>query len=694
MIYPGNSSLPTAVRDRVVSTFRQAVQLLKAGRMDEVSAGCNLILQMDPTFDPAKKLLEKARNPSLPIDVDTLLPEEGGSPMEQARSAMAERDFQRVVHLTTEILTNDLLNDEARILGDQARERMEAAPFVDQFVRKCDDHLAAGRVAAAKTDLEKARALDPTHPEILRLDRSIAAREAAPAAPPVTPSFVVDDAGAAASGRAAAQASDFGFTFEEEKAAEPFANFSFDTPSSGQAQDFGSFSFGAPAAAASPAAGEFDFSTASVTTSEDDQNKIARYLEEGDREFDAGNFPQAIDVWSRIFLIDVTNDQASERIERAKARRREIEGRIEPLLTAGIGAFDAGDTERAHAAFSEILSLDPDNAMAQDYLDRLSETVEGGASARTIDYIPPEPEPKLDLGFLNDESDVGAIGAPAVSPVPAAKAAPAKKAAKAKPAASGRKLPMGAIAALVGVLIVGAGGWFAWTKFGSGGESDSATALSVFNRASALAGSGRFDEAIAMLQDIKPGDPEHDKALEMIADLQQKKASSAALIDGKPAEQYYEQKIAAARAAFDAHDYSAAKLAFEQATRVKPLPPDLKASYDTAAQQVSKLDAARALFKERKYADAITNLQPLLEQDPQNRDIQRLILDAHFNLGAVALQEQRLQDAIREFDQVLAVTPDDELAKRSRALAARYEGEKRDLLYQIYVKYLPMREAS
>jgi hypothetical protein len=38
--------------------------------------------------------------------------------------------------------------------------------------------------------------------------------------------------------------------------------------------------------------------------------------------------------------------------------------------------------------------------------------------------------------------------------------------------------------------------------------------------------------------------------------------------------------------------------------------------------------------------------------------------------------------------------PNDELAKRSRTLADRYSGEpqKKDLLYKIYVKYLPLRK--
>jgi hypothetical protein len=49
---------------------------------------------------------------------------------------------------------------------------------------------------------------------------------------------------------------------------------------------------------------------------------------------------------------------------------------------------------------------------------------------------------------------------------------------------------------------------------------------------------------------------------------------------------------------------------------------------------------------------------------------------------------------VREFDEVLKAAPDDDLAKRSRDLAMRYDGEPKDLLYKIYVKYLPTRKVS
>ena len=49
---------------------------------------------------------------------------------------------------------------------------------------------------------------------------------------------------------------------------------------------------------------------------------------------------------------------------------------------------------------------------------------------------------------------------------------------------------------------------------------------------------------------------------------------------------------------------------------------------------------------------------------------------------------------MKEFDEVLKVDPNDDLAKRSKELAVRYNGQPKDLLYKIYVKYLPLRQVG
>ncbi|HEY6140591.1 MAG TPA: tetratricopeptide repeat protein [Thermoanaerobaculia bacterium] len=713
--YLGNSSLSQAVKDRVVSTFQQTLALYKQGRHDEVIQGCGLILRMDPQFDPAKKLLEKTRNPSSPVDVDTLLPTTS-DPMADARAAMAARDFQRVVNITTEVLTDDLLNDDARVLNEQAREKMEAAPFVEQFVRKFDQVLSAGNTAGARAELEKARSLDADHPAIAKMEASLPS--AAPAPPPAafsfdSPSFVVEAPAPPASSRGTAQASDFGFTFEEEKAPEPpppaaaptsFSfddGFSFDTPAS--SDPFASFKPApapAPPPPPPPAQDEgprtFDFDSASVDMGDDDQKKIAQYLADGDRAFDGGDYQKAIDLWSRIFLIDVTNDEASQRIEKAKAKRREIEQRTETVIAAAMAAYDKRDYETARAKFNEVLRLDPMNETATEYLERLESAPTAATAAAPP---PPPPSPKIDI-FADD--DFGGAETPLMPPEPPAVPAPipAKPSGKEKavrPAAGAKRSMMPVILVVLLVAILGGGGWYAWQKIINKPAETSAASEATLRQAEALAKSGKYDQAMAMLKDVKPDDPLHDRALMMIADLQKRKSQAAEMVDGRPAAVVYQESLAAGQQAFAAHDYDAAKKAFDTATRIKPLPPDVAPLYDQATQQVAKLDAAKSLFKEQKYADAIANLQPLLAADPQNRSIQRMLTDAHFNLGAQALQDEhgnRTGDAIKEFDEVLKADPSDELAKRSKLLAERYNGQPKDLLYKIYVKYLPLRKVS
>lgn len=721
--YGGNPSLASAVKERVTSTFQQALALYKQGRTDEVIAGCGLILQMDPLYDPARKLLDKARNPASAVNVESLGGPNVSESMAQARQAMQARDFERVVQLTTEILTNDLMNEEARVLADEAREKIESGPFVDQFIRKAEQLLAAGNVAGAKTAIEKARALDGGHPGLARITQQL---NAAPGARPAsdTSSFVVDAPPPPA--RGAAQASDFGFTFEEDKgaaapAAAPFTNFSFDAPTAAPAAPaapatgfgggfsfetpgqpaanapFAGFSFDTPAgsgapsfgseaaAQKAPATGEFDFSAASFETSPDDQKKIEQYLSDGDKAFEAGEYQQAIDLWSRIFLIDVTNEAASERIEKAKSKRNEIESRADDALAAGIQAFERKDFATAKTRFNEVLLADPNNATASDYLGRIAAGTTAAPVAAPV--IPPSVPAARDI--FDDEPIEGVYQEPVV---PQPKAPAVKKVTKTAAPVAEKKKSTPLIAAAVAAVVLIAGGWFVWSKFFSSANSNLSTTQATISEATQLGQQGKYDLAISKLQDIKPGDAQYDKAMMLIAELQQKKNRASAMVDGRPAAVFYQENLAAGRTAFDAHDFVSAKKSFEQAMRVKALPPDMKSAYDTAAQQVAKLDTARTLFAERKYADVVSSLTPLLQQDPQNKNIQRMIVDAHFNLGATALQEERLTDAASEFEEVLKADPNDELARRSLDLARRYDNQTRDLLYKIYVKYLPLRQ--
>ncbi|HEU5163458.1 MAG TPA: hypothetical protein VFV54_09960, partial [Thermoanaerobaculia bacterium] len=125
--YPGNSALPTEVRERVLATFRQTLDLYNQGSLDDVIVGCDFLLKMDPLFDPAKKLRDKAKNPAAPIDIQALMalagsaappppapaPAAAAPDLSEARAALEARDYQRASDLASAVLRSDMLNEEA-----------------------------------------------------------------------------------------------------------------------------------------------------------------------------------------------------------------------------------------------------------------------------------------------------------------------------------------------------------------------------------------------------------------------------------------------------------------------------------------------------------------------------------------------------------------------------------------------------
>ncbi|HXI14151.1 MAG TPA: tetratricopeptide repeat protein [Thermoanaerobaculia bacterium] len=738
--YPGNQSLPSETRERVLATFKQTVDLHKQGRSEEARTGCDFVLKLDPTFEPARRLLQKISDPSADIDVDSLLQSsEPGDRLARAREALDARDFQQAINISTEVLTEDFFNEEASRIAGDAREKLEAAPFVDQFLMKATGKLSEGNHEAARTLLEKARSLDADHPAVKRFESQVprSAASAASSSPipsftpeaswvseaPITPittsreldfnsgqssSFVVDTGSAASS--SASKPSDFEFTFEEEAPAPAASSaFSFD-PAPPQAtgnpfldgfgaaqapSGFDASSFGSSPVAQTTESGAFDFGGASVETSPEDQTRIARYLEDGDRAFKTGDFQEAIDIWSRIFLIDVTNETASERIENAKRKRQAVEGRNEELITEGVAAYMRRDLEAAKRRFDEVLTTDAGNVTASDYLRKI-DVARSSPDQSSASF--PETSSSSDslAGFddfpAEDQGAGGMLMPP--DPEPAASPGAGKGKGTTPPVATSTSRSSWKTPLMIGalVLFLAAASYFAYTRFFSGEQAETAIeSQTALREAQSLSKRGQYDRAIALLLTIQPGDQYHDQAIEMLADLKKKKGEAASMINGRPAGDVFAELLVSARAAVDSFDFVAAKKMYEEASAIRPLPPEAKPFYDNASQQVAKLDNAMVLFKEGKYRDALLVLDGLSKENPQNQNIRQLLVNAHFNIGKGALESENMQEAAASFDEVLKANPQDELARRSRELVKRYEKEPKDLLYRIYAKYLPLR---
>ena len=230
MSYPGNRALPADTQERLLGTFDQTLALAESGSRQEALLGCDFVLRMDPQFEPARRLQERLRSAAGPVPVADLRSADGDAPgalhdldhdlshdlshlaaelpelddldglaaelpdlpaaapmagAHELRVRFAEllkaRRFQELLSTVERESAAVLADPELGHLAEMAHQRMEAEPYVHKFLDKVRQAMAKGDGAEADRLIEKARSLDPTHPEIAEL----AAERAAP--PPLPP---------------------------------------------------------------------------------------------------------------------------------------------------------------------------------------------------------------------------------------------------------------------------------------------------------------------------------------------------------------------------------------------------------------------------------------------------------------------------------------------------------------------------
>jgi tetratricopeptide (TPR) repeat protein len=356
MNYSGNSSLSSEVKQRILSTFEQTLELARNGNRQEALLGCDFVLRMDPQFEPARVLQERLRTstgavsvqdlqaagsamPAMPAmvdpfaDLDSLsidlpdllpaslpgLPRNDGALRGELQSLLDQRRFQELMTRAQQEQAAIAADPELQRLANAAQERLEAEPYVLKFLGAARQSLQAGQTDEVGRLLEKARSLDPSHPGIAEIEQ---ARGASPiahwtASGPVAPAP------------------------PEMMIPPPLQTSAMPT----------SLAFGGG-------------------DSESDR-RIHELLDEGQAAFNAGDPQGAIDAWSRIFLIDIDHQEASRRIEGARKLKAESERQVEEIFHDGLGHLEAGDLAAARQAFEQVLEIQPGYFAAREYLQQL-----------------------------------------------------------------------------------------------------------------------------------------------------------------------------------------------------------------------------------------------------------------------------------------------------------------------------------
>lgn len=785
-VYPGNPSLPREVREKILSTFRHTLNLYKEGKLDDCLIGCDFILKMDPRFGPARKLLEKSKNPAADVDVAELEALVAGTMTRQERVVAAEpdrllvravesynaRDFDAAITAAAQVLEVLPGNQDAVEILEKARRKKAAQPQAEAAKQKAFAALQDNRMEEARLELDRMRALDPDHPALALLEPKIPAGKppAAPAAAPFSGSSSEPDIAFDAGATMAIHLDDLQPAEAPRPPSRPpvappppLAKTSEVKPPPSAGGDVGSLdglsldslsldgplsappvSPPAPSPAAPPGSpadmwgeptgggielepvggpsppeephpmpgepsfdlgGSFDepaspepvagpelkpMHEAEATSSE---REIANLLKQGDEAAKRGDRQQAIEIWSRIFLIDINNSEAVIRIENSRQDMAEGNRKIADCLKSGREAFEAGDLAVAREMFLQVLAVDENEPTAKFYLDRIEEEL-------TTPSHPP-------------------AGSAEAAEEAAAKAeAVAVSAAPAKPPKAGRFPfpPKILIPAAVFLLLAGGGVWYVMRQPGpKRGAPTVAPSKATIDDANTLVRAGKVQEAIAVLKKIPATDTEYPRAKKLIDQLNTQLASGSpagtgeatpapgstpvAVAAGGPnagagvskAPPDPAQLRAAGEKALSEKRYIDALKNFNLALSTYRGDPTFAQSMGSAAEKVTELTPAVKLFNEGEYDTAIPVLWRLLHEDRDNQDARSYLLRCYYNQGISQLQNGLFPKALQSFNEVLSIDPKDPDALRHRKFAERYQKADLDLMGRIYVRHLPHR---
>ncbi len=96
------------------------------------------------------------------------------------------------------------------------------------------------------------------------------------------------------------------------------------------------------------------------------------------------------------------------------------------------------------------------------------------------------------------------------------------------------------------------------------------------------------------------------------------------------------------------------------------------------------------LFHDHEWDLLLPQLWRLRESSP-GPDIDRMLIDSHYNLGLRELQRTNPVKGVEQLREAAKLSQNDPELRRNLEFAEVYQTREPDLLYRIYVKYLRFR---
>ncbi len=659
--YAGSPALAAEARGKVLQTFRHTLELAQEGKHEEALLGCDFLLKMDPRFAPARSLLELLRGapPDKPINVE---------------------EFSDYLAIES---AGEALPDPGRKLpdafpGTPADPPRPAAPpaGLDDLVFGDDAADAAGS------------GLPEAPPSEATFD-------------PAPPSLPIDDP--------------FGGGLDDLRLSLPAdgAGAMGAIPAPATAPPLTSAAAGPPPQMPPPAPPTAPLRAAASIQVDP---RIAQFLRQGDEALSRGSTQEAIDLWSRVFLIDLSNEEASHRIDAAREAQAEAARKIDLLLSEGVAQYEAGDLAGARNKFLDVLAVSENDATARGYLNQIEAALAppgersgpppagAGIGAGDSEFMqheieaPGPPSFSLDSGVRRRSPETA--GDLELAMEGSEKAASPRR-------GRGRIDVRVLLGAAVLLLAAVAGGtyWFLRVRPASrpenagappskgGGpgapKTPRAPGEDAFQKAQALFDAGKVDEAIFVLAKLPESDPRHTEALVRI----EKMKSSAAPTPGPPAPSaaILDEMRVAGLAAMSSSRYIDALKNLDPVVKARPQDAEVAAAAQRAHEQVEALRNASKSYNEADYDSAIKLLWELRKGDPRNQDVEEYLVNAYYNAAVQSFQAGNIPKAMTAVKEATDLRPGDAEAQRLLRFARKYPRGATDLLSRILIKHLSVR---